>query len=189
MSADHVGFFGRLILAFLLPFRVLFDGRLAARINGLDGGAGGAEALPAPSSPAPAPARSTAAGPSADDGAVHLLSLLQRDGRLVDFLVEDVSAYSDREIGGAVRSVHEGCSKTLAQYLEIVPIRDEDEGASITLDAGFDASAVRLVGNVTGEPPYTGTLAHPGWRVASLNLPERSGDEGTRVLSPAEVEL
>ena len=186
MSADHVGFFGRLILAVLLPFRVLFDGRLAARINGLGEGTA-AEALPTPSSPPEAPA--PPAGPSAEDGAVHMLSLLQRDGRLVDFLLEDVSAYSDREIGGAVRSVHEGCSKTLKQYLEIVPIRDEDEGSSLTLEAGFDASAVRLVGNVTGEPPFTGTLAHPGWRVASLNLPERSGDEGTRVLSPAEVEL
>lgn len=184
-----MGFFGRLVLAFLLPFRVLFNGRLAARIDRLDS-ASTPDALPpsparAPeSAPAPAPA-----GPTADDGAVHLLSLLQRDGRLVDFLLEDVSAYSDREIGGAVRSVHEGCSKTVKQYLEIVPIRDEDEGTSITLETGFDASAVRLVGNVTGEPPYTGTLAHPGWQVASLNLPERSGDEGTRVLSPAEVEL
>jgi hypothetical protein len=187
MSADHVGFFGRLILAFLLPFRVLFDGRLAARINGLDS-AQPPQALPDPA-PAPPAEPVAPAGPTADDGAVHLLSLLQRDGRLVDFLLEDVSGYSDREIGGAVRSVHEGCSKTLKQYLDIAPIRDEDEGASITLEAGFDAEAVRLVGNVTGEPPYTGTLAHPGWRVADITLPERSGEQGSRVLSPAEVEL
>jgi hypothetical protein len=118
---------------------------------------------------------------------VRLLALLQRDGRLVDFLQEDISSYGDADVGAAARVVHDGCAKSLNEYLTLEPLRTEAEGARITLPAGFDPSAVRLTGNVAGQPPFTGALRHHGWKVASVQLP--TGDADVTVVAPAEVEL
>jgi hypothetical protein len=107
----------------------------------------------------------------------------------VDFLEEDVAQYSDAEIGAAVRVVHEGCRKALREHLMLQPIREESEGASITLEQGFDASALRPTGNLVGEPPFTGTLAHRGWRVAEVRLPRLAEGHDVHVIAPAEVEL
>jgi len=100
-----------------------------------------------------------------------------------------VTAYSDADIGGAARVVHEGCRKVIREYLHIEPVREEAEGARLTLPAGFDAAAVRLTGNVVGQPPFTGTLMHRGWRVSQITLPRLAEGHDVRVLAPAEVEL
>ena len=42
---------------------------------------------------------------------IHLFAVLQREGRLLDFLQEDLSLYEDGQIGAAVRSIHENCKK------------------------------------------------------------------------------
>jgi hypothetical protein len=107
----------------------------------------------------------------------------------VDFLEEDVAQYSDEEIGAAVRVVHEGCRKALHEHLTLLPIRQEAEGVSITLEQGFDASALRPTGNLVGEPPFTGTLAHRGWRVTEVRLPKLANNHDVHVIAPAEVEL
>lgn len=172
MSASPPGFLDRLALA----WRVLTDPVFAARLR---------EPEPAQqSAPQPAPLRS-----AAPDSALQLLGLLQQEGRLVDFLEEDVSAYSDADIGGAARVVHEGCSKVLRQYFDIEPVSDRDEGARLTLERGFDAGAYRLTGNVVGEPPFKGTLAHRGWRATASRLPKVAEGHDVGVLAPAEVEL
>jgi hypothetical protein len=126
---------------------------------------------------------------ASSDSALQLLGLLQQEGRLVDFLQEDVSAYSDADIGGAARVVHEGCRKTLLEHLSIEPVRTEEEGVRITLADGFDASSVRLTGNVVGKPPFTGTLMHRGWRVSAISLPKLAAGHQVQVVAPAEVEL
>jgi hypothetical protein len=123
------------------------------------------------------------------DSALQLLGLFQQEGRLVDFLEEDVVQYSDEEIGAAVRVVHEGCRKALHEHLTLQPIRQEAEGARITLERGFDASAFRPTGNLVGEPPFTGTLAHRGWRAIEVRLPKLAKDHDVHVITPAEVEL
>ncbi|MCF8025125.1 MAG: DUF2760 domain-containing protein [Desulfobacteraceae bacterium] len=120
---------------------------------------------------------------------LHLLSVLQRQGRLVDFLKEDLSAYSDAQIGAAVRSVHENCAKTVEKYLAPQGIIDKTEGQEVTIDSDFDPSSIKLTGNVTGEPPFTGILRHPGWRAKKLELPvlSETGDPG--IIASAEVEV
>jgi hypothetical protein len=123
------------------------------------------------------------------ESALQLLALLQQEGRFVDFLEENVTAYSDAEIGGAARVVHEGCRKVIRDHLQIAPVREETEGARLTLPEGFDATAVRLTGNVVGQPPFTGTLMHRGWRVTEIKLPKLAEGHDVRVLAPAEVEL
>ena len=121
---------------------------------------------------------------------LRVLAVLQRDGRLVDFLEEDIDGYSDAQIGAAVRDIHRGCRKSLHDYLTIEPIIEGAEEQPVTVPSDFDPAAVRLVGNVNGAPPFRGTLKHHGWRVRSVHLPLLPvARDDSSVLSPAEVEI
>lgn len=124
-----------------------------------------------------------------ETGALLLLTLLQRDGRLIDFLHEDVAGFPDADVGAAARVVHSGCKKAIAQYFTFAPVRTESEGAAITVEKGFDPSQIRLAGNVSGEPPFKGKLAHQGWKATDVRLPERPPSIDARVVAPAEVEI
>jgi len=186
----------RLWFAWLCFFRVLFDGAFAARAWSVREPAplGDPEPLEEASAEhahlptvASTPHAKAAATPS-QDAALQLLGLLQREGRLIDFLQQDVTAFSDADVGAAARVVHDGCRKALASHAKIRPVRDEREGAPVTLDQ-FDPNAVKLVGNVGGARPFRGTLRHRGWRVETLELPQRVEGGDARVLAPAEVEL
>ena len=121
--------------------------------------------------------------------AVYTLALLQREGRLVDFLLEDVDQYEDAQIGAAVRQIHAGCRRVIDEHFGVAPIRDEGEGGSVEVPTGFDPSHVRLTGNVTGEPPFRGTLRHGGWRATGVKLPERHAQLDPAIICPAEVEV
>ena len=124
-----------------------------------------------------------------DTAALQLLGLMQREARFVDFIQEDVAPYTDAEIGAATRVVHEGCRKLLAEHFTLQPVRAEAEGSRITLQAGFDAAAVRLTGNVVGQAPFTGQLTHRGWQVAEVRLPRLTDAKAAAVIAQAEVEL
>jgi hypothetical protein len=183
MTGQSPSFISRLGLAFQFFFRTLFNDGFAASV---------AHLLKAPL----AEEETRQAEPEAPvlletspDSALQLLGLLQQEGRLVDFLEEDVAQYTDAEIGAAVRVVHEGCHKALHEHITLLPIRQETEGARITLEPGFDASAMRPTGNLVGEPPFTGTLAHRGWRATEVRLPKLAKGHDVRVIAPAEVEL
>jgi len=118
-----------------------------------------------------------------------LLGLLQQEGRFVDFLQEDVTAYPDSQVGAAARVIHEGCRRVLADHMTIEPVRGEAEGARVSLPEGFDSSTVRLTGRVIGQAPFTGNLTHRGWKVIEVKLPKVAPGHNLRVLAPAEVEL
>jgi hypothetical protein len=121
---------------------------------------------------------------------LRVLAVLQRDGRLVDFLQEDIDAYTDAQIGAAVRDIHRGCRKALLEYLTIEPVLGAQEGEPVTIPPDFDPAAIRLSGNVSGAPPFRGVLKHHGWRVKSVQLPVLPGTRGdVAVLAPAEVEI
>lgn len=120
---------------------------------------------------------------------LYLVSLLQRDGRLIDFLSEDLSLYADAQIGAAVRGIHENCKKVIEKNLSPKPVLDSAEGESITIEAGFNPAAVKLIGNVSGEPPFKGILRHRGWQTKKDELPTLSGTHDAGILAPAEVEL
>lgn len=125
-----------------------------------------------------------------ETGAVQLLSILQRQGRLIDFLQENLDQYEDAQIGAAVRNIHEGCKKALSEHVKLEPVFEQQEGSTVTLQAGFDANAIRLIGNVTGEPPFMGQLRHKGWRVKRVDLPERTQEHTNEmIVAPAEVEI
>ena len=179
-------FWRRIPLAFGAFFSTLSDADYAARIVRID------EPAPAPvvvapkPTPAPAPAPLRIATP---DAALQLLGLFQREARLIDFTQENLSAYSDADIGAAARVVHEGCSKVLREHFTIAAVRAEAEGSRVVLDAGFDAGAVRLTGNVVGAAPFRGTLSHRGWRASDVRLPKLADAHDAAILAPAEVEL
>jgi hypothetical protein len=118
-----------------------------------------------------------------------LLATLQREGRLLDFLQQDVSAFSDEEVGAAARVVHGGCRKAIEQHFQFEPAVTGSEGAPMAVPAGFDAQRIRLTGEVHGQPPFRGTLKHHGWIAKEIRLPEISETLDPRVIAAAEVEL
>jgi hypothetical protein len=129
--------------------------------------------------------RGAPAGPD-----LRILAVLQRDGRLVDFLREDIDAYTDAQIGAAARDIHRGCRKALHDYVTIEPILGGPEDSPVTVAPDFDPAEVRLTGNVQGSPPFHGVLKHHGWRVKAVKLPTLPTSRGeSSVLAPAEVEV
>ena len=182
MTRPNPSLLSRLALA----VSVLFQPALAARVRDLRDGV----AAPAPApSPAPAAPPAPQLREAPHEAALQLLGLLQRDARFIDFIEEDVKAYSDADIGAAARVVHEGCRKVLREHFSIQPLRSETEGSRLTLPEGFDAAAVRVTGNVVGKAPFTGTLSHRGWRVADTRLPKLAAGHDAAILAQAEVEL
>jgi len=169
----------RIALAFRSFFTILFTGKLPGDIAQAFGFT---QAKPQPPPVKPAPqVRSS-------DGALQILGILQRDSRLIDFLMEDISAYSDDQVGAAVRALHDQSRDSLNRYLRLTPIIDGVEGSYTKLDAS-DPSAVKLLGNVpaSGKAPG-GLLRHKGWRADKIDLPPLPGS-GATVIAPAEVEV
>lgn len=177
----------RLWLAIRVFFRTLFDAEIRRGVERLlepeeiEAEERAAEAAQKKERPARPPKRSEA---------LTLLAALQREARFVDFVKEPLGSYSDAQIGAAARDVHRHCGAVLDRLFGLEPLLDEQENASVEVPVGFDASLYRLTGNVTGEPPYRGTLAHHGWRATHCDLPEWTGSEAAAlVVAPAEVEL
>jgi hypothetical protein len=180
----------RFLLAFVCFFRILFGKKLPAdAVAYLP-----AEALPK-ALPEPKPADKPADKPKPSavqhhrDGALALLALMQREGRLVDFLRESLEGASDADIGAAVREVHRGCKKVLDQHLTIEPVMPGAEDDKVSVPKGFDPAEIRLIGEAKGEAPYRGTLRHHGWRVVDARLPALADGVDRTVVAPAEVEL
>jgi hypothetical protein len=170
-SAEGVSFFGRLGIAFRLAFNGAFAEQVMAGLDAL-------EKVNAPV----APERVHASG-------LMLLSGLQREGRLLDFLQQDVAGFSDEDVGAAARVVHGGCRKVLHQYFDFEPAAKDPEGSAVTIPKGFDAQRTRLTGNVAGQPPFRGTLKHHGWVAKEIRMPALSESMDLRIIAPAEVEL
>jgi hypothetical protein len=120
---------------------------------------------------------------------LHLFSMMQQEGRLMDFLAEDLDQYEDSQIGSAVRAIHAGCRRIVQEYLDPQPVLIQAEGENVVIDGDFDPGAIKLTGKVVGEPPFEGILRHKGWQVGKLKLPTLSGRQNTKIITPAEVEL
>jgi hypothetical protein len=137
--------------------------------------------------PVPVPAEDN----RAEAEIVGFLAIFQERGRLIDFLMDDITTYDDAQVGAAARIVHQGCKAALQEQVRIGPIREESEGSSVTISAGYAADEYRLIGKISGPGPFSGTLLHHGWKINSLNLPRlvRADPERLPTIAPAEVEL
>lgn len=162
-------------LAFKSFFKVLFNREIASRVQA---------AINPPPAIDPEVERTRLFGEQ-----LHLLGILQRDGRLLDFLSEDLTSYSDDQIGAAVRDIHRDCKRVVTKYVELAAVIDKEEDSRVEVEQGFDPGRIRLTGNVSGDPPFKGVLAHRGWLVKEVRLPDRPEGVDPRVLAPAEVEI
>jgi Domain of unknown function (DUF2760) len=144
--------------------------------------------------PAAAPVAAQPPPPAANQAeaeVVAFVSLLQEKGRLVDFLMEDVTPYDDKQVGAAARVVHQGCREVLNDSFKITPIAQAEEGSRITVPASYPADEYRLLGKISGDPPFTGTLLHKGWKTEAVKLPRilKSDEKRLPSIAPAQVEL
>jgi hypothetical protein len=186
----------RFTLAFACFFRLLFGKKLPADAAKFLPEGAIQKQLPEPAPPPKEPEKprvedkpKLAAGQHQRDGALALLALLQREGRLVDFLREPLDGFSDSDIGAAARDVHRGCRKVLEQHLSLEPVMPGAEESKVSVPKGFDPAEIRLVGEAKGDPPFKGTLRHHGWRVVDAKLPSLAEGVDRTVIAPAEVEL
>jgi hypothetical protein len=200
----------RFLLAFACFFRLLFGGKLPARAAAYlpeesarqllaeaeeekaagDGAAEEAEVVAEPEpKKAAEPAKRPGLAEQHREGALAMLALLQREGRLVDFLREDLSQHDDDAIGAAVRDIHRGCKKVLEEHFSLEAVMPGEEDDRVDVPRGFDPGEIRLIGEANGEPPFKGVLRHHGWRVTKVSFPVLADGVDRRVLAPAEVEI
>ncbi len=170
----------RIVLAFRSFFAILFTGKLP---NDIAEALGFGAPKTQPVAPKPPPQARLS------DGALQILGILQRDSRLIDFLMEDISGYSDDQVGAAVRTLHDQSRESLNRYLRLAPVIDAVEGSFTKLETN-DPATVKLLGNVPvkGKAPG-GLLRHKGWRAEKVDLPPLPAGQNTSILAPAEVEI
>lgn len=180
----RAGSLGRASWGLTLAGRANIDPAFANKVNELIG----LPVTPLPTTVTPpAPAIKTIEKPSG--APLRLLAILQTESRILDFLLEDIAAFEDAQIGQAVRDIHRKAQAALKQHLVLEPIVAGSEGDAVTVPVGFDPSAIRVLGNVTGKPPFTGQVQHPGWRVRELKLTPLAPGQDEFIVQPAEVHL
>lgn len=173
----------RIVLAFRCFFSLLFKGSLSPETVSALGLTPKAQA-------APKPASTAAAAPTvkSSDGALQILGIMQRDARLIDFLMEDIGPYTDDQIGAAVRELHDQCRDSMARYVKLEPVIDGVEGTFAKAPSP-DPNVVKFVGNVPAKPPAGGTLRHKGWRASRIDLPALASKQDASIIAPAEIEI
>ncbi len=177
----------RILLAFRSFFNILFSGALSDSTM-LELGVSRRGSTASRTTKTAAASAATAPAVKTSDGALQILSILQRDSRLIDFVMEDISGYEDDQIGAAVRGLHDQCRESLARYVTLAPVIDSVEGTYAKAPGG-DPAAVKFIGNVPAEPPAGGTLRHKGWRVSRIDLPALPAKQDAAILYPAEIEI
>jgi hypothetical protein len=137
--------------------------------------------------PVPVPMRAR----DADAEIISFLAMLQARGRLVDFVMDEINAHDDAQVGAAARVVHAGCKAALEEHFRIRPVREESEGSTVQVAAGYPVDEYRLLGKISGPAPFSGVLVHHGWKTDTVKLPRivRSSTDRLPAIAPAEVEL
>lgn len=178
----------RIWLAIRVFFTALFDGVAAEQFREIlrDHPPAPAEAIQEKRAAAEPPR----AKPAQRSEALTLLAALQREARLVDIVKEPLADYSDAQIGAAARQVLRDCGAVLDRMFGLEPLLAQGEGSTVEVPAGYDPLRFRVTGNVSGQPPLSGRLVHPGWQATRCELPEWTGSaEASRIIAPAEVEV
>ena len=123
------------------------------------------------------------------DNSAQVMKVLQREGRLIDFLMEDISDFSDEQVGAAVRDVHKGCRNALNEYFEIVPVLEGVENSKMSLDSAFDRNSIKIVGNLVNKQEFSGVLRHHGWKLHKNMLPKVKNIKDSDIIMQAEIEV
>lgn len=167
--------------------KLLFNSELSKSFDQLiaEGSAPKIETKPAAAPPTPAqpiaPVRSDA---------ISLLSALQREARLLDLVTESLGGYSDAQIGAAAKEVLRDSGSVIERMFGLKPMTDVADGAELETPAKFDAAEYRLTGNVSGEGPFRGTVAHHGWKATKCDVPKWTGENSSAlIIAPIELEI
>lgn len=188
----------RLGLAFRVFFAALFNAAVASRLEQallgkvpeVQGESKGAEPVVAAAAKSAVKPAATKPARAARSEALTLLAALQREARWLDLVQEPLAAYSDAQVGAAARDVLRNCATVLQRFFGLQPVLSQEEGSGVEVPRGYDPQKFRLVGNVSGEPPFRGQLVHPGWQASKCELPEWSGGaDAALIVAPVEVEL
>lgn len=121
--------------------------------------------------------------------AYQILFMFQKEGRLLDFLMEDIAGLDDETLGGAIRPIHEGCRNLLKDRLVIEPVISDPEGSDVAFDRPVSPDEIKLTGNVPPAPPFRGVVVHRGWRLKECHLPALVAGWAGKTVAPAEVEI
>ena len=172
----------RISLAFSSFFSILFKDDLPEKVARAYGYVKQSAAKAAPAKPAAPEVRSS-------DGALQILGILQRDARVLDFLMEDLKPYSDEQVGAAFRQVNEQGRATLLRYVTVRPVIDAVDNTRVSVPTR-DPNTVKLIGNVPADGNVSqGILRHKGWRAERVELPKPPSGQNLQVLAPAEIEV
>jgi hypothetical protein len=175
----------RVSYAFRSFFSILFGGTLPEDIAQAFGYSRPPIAKPSAAA-APSPAAAPKPQASAADGAVQILGILQRESRLIDFLMEDITPYSDEQIGAAVRDVQTQAKQALDRYMKLAPVIDAVEETPVQT-AGLEGASYKLIGNVPANgKASSGLLRHKGWKAEKTDLPAA---KPSAIVAPAELEV
>ena len=183
MAVSRAGSWGGAMWGLTVAGRANQDAALKAKIDAALGTA------------TPVAATGPAAPPKPSGEPLRLLAVLQAEARLLDFLLDTLppelpkDAAMEQKLLDAVRLVHPKAAATLRKYVTFEPVMGGADGDRVTVAKGFDPSAVRLTGNVTGEAPFSGELQHGGWRVKQYTLPPIADGQDPMVMQPAEVQI
>lgn len=124
-----------------------------------------------------------------DPSHLRLLYYLQQSSRFIDFLKEDISTFNDAQVGAAVRKIHQDCARAIEELVNILPLKEEQEGSLVQVPKGYNPNEIKVVGKIKGEPPFTGVLVHRGWKAQKRSLPKKTGEQALEIICPAEVEI
>jgi hypothetical protein len=151
------------------------------------------EATQEEEAPAPAAAITHDSGADCDAAVVQLMARLQEKGRLIDFVMDDISAYDNESVGAAARIVHQGCCEVVDDYFTITPVHGGEEMEQISLAQNYDSTRYRLIGRVPDQPPYNGQVLHRGWKTTTVKRPHMADVAEVpslkEIIAPAEVEI
>ena len=120
------------------------------------------------------------------DGALTLLAALQREARLVDLIKEDLSQYSDAQVGAAARPCLQQCCGVLDRLVGLQPLLAAADGE--TVEVGADASPTRYqwIGEGSGT---SGKVVHHGWHATKIELPTWTGEPSdAKIIAAAQVQ-
>ncbi len=131
-------------------------------------------------------------GKSDEQAVIQFVRNMQERGRFLDFLMADIHALPDQQVGAVARVVHSGLKSLVDDYFSIQAISTASEGSQIAIPSDEVGRSYRLLQSASDQVPASGILVHKGWQARAIKLPQSQRIEAEaerRVLAFAEVDV
>lgn len=171
--------------AFRAFFAAIFNHTTADQLQAVLDAPASPPAVAAPPAVTPADTPKPAKSINVRSDAITLLATLQREARFIDLIQENLSQYSDAQIGAAARPCLQQCAATLQRLLGLRAIQSAAEGQTITVPQSAPPARFLWIGEGSGT---SGKLVHHGWEASHVDLPHWTGTEtDSNVIAPVQV--